>query len=201
MRLQEVFTKAQLKMLHSQVNPHFMFNILNHVYILMRRDIDLASSLLLKFSEMLRYQFYEGEKDGVPLSLEIKFLQDMVEVEKMRRGSELDVVSVWDTEDGNICIPPLLLVTFVENAFKHVSCSISEKGSVKIELRQRGNTIYMKVENSKSRLGIQKSNEGNSKQEMRNIKENLDVLYPDSYSLAIEDTEAMHIVRLAIEIA
>lgn len=196
MKLQEVHLKAQLQILQQQINPHFMFNVLNHIYILMQKDIDLASNLLVKYSDILRYQLYTGKEERVALKQEIQFLQDYIEVEKMRWGNELTVKCRWDIGNSEIEIQPLLLITFVENAFKHVSRSISETGFINIIVEQRGESLYMEVENSKSLHKPKKKNAYGLG--MSNIKERLGILYPKNHSLQIEETDSIYIIRLKI---
>ena len=100
----------QLKLLQDQINPHVMFNILNHIHILMKSNTELASFLLLKFSDILRYQLYHCNQNLVVLDKEIQYLQDLVEVEKLRWGNELDVKAEWLIENKKALIVPLLLV-------------------------------------------------------------------------------------------
>ena len=88
----------QLRTLQHQVTPHFMFNVLNHIHILMQTDVDLASDLLIKYSEILRYQLYNGDKQKVTLEQDIQFLKDFIAVEEIRWGDKLVVTSSWKIE-------------------------------------------------------------------------------------------------------
>ncbi len=118
--LQQAHLENQLKLLQDQINPHVVFNILNHIHILMKTDIQLADFLLMKFSDILRYQLYHCNQPLVPLGKEIEYLQNLVEVEKLRWGNELDVKAQWQIDNKKASIAPLLLVPFIENAFKYV---------------------------------------------------------------------------------
>ncbi|WP_051697603.1 sensor histidine kinase [Prevotella sp. 10(H)] len=195
-QLQEVHLKTQLQVLQQQINPHFMFNVLNHIYILMQKDVNKSSELLVKYSEILRYQLYNGKEELVPLGQEIQFLKDVIAVEKMRWGDELKVREFWDIEDQERKIQPLLLISFVENAFKHVSRSISETGYINILLRQKGNDLRIEVENSKSVRQPKKNK--SSGMGLTNIKERLGILYPHKHKLLIEESEMIYIIRLNI---
>lgn len=197
-KLEKVHLKAQLQILQQQINPHFMFNVLNHIHILMQRDVELASYLLVKYSDILRYQLYNGKNELVPLGQEIQFLKDVVEVEKIRWGNELKVCCEWNVENSEREIQPLLLITFVENAFKHVSRSISEKGYININLEQKGNTIDMKVENSKSKQIVKKKSASGIG--LKNIKERLEILYPAQYRLDIAENEDIYSIQLNISL-
>jgi len=195
-KLEEVHLKAQLQILQQQINPHFMFNVLNHIYILMQKDVDKASGLLVNYSEILRYQLYNGKKEYVTLGEEIQFLKDMIDVEKIRWGNELKVDCIWNIENEKIKIQPLILITFVENAFKHVSRSITETGYINICVEQKENNIFMEVENSKS---VKQSKKNiNSGLGLQNIQERLNILYPKKHELKIEETEQIYMIRLKI---
>jgi len=195
--LQNTNLKYHLQILHSQINPHFMFNVLNHIYILMEKDTDMASVLLLKYSDTLRYQLYAGKEEWVKLDKEIVFLKNYIDVEKFRWEGKLDVECLWHIEDGNKDIPPLLLITFIENAFKHVSRSQSEKGFIYIALKQDENILSLEVRNSKSdgKKKVKSSGIG-----LENVKKRLDILYRRRYSLDIEDIGSVYSTKLMIKI-
>jgi len=195
-KLREVHLKAQLQILQQQINPHFMFNVLNHIHILMQKNTDLASDLLVRYSEIMRYQLYNGKKEFVILDQEIQFLKDFIEVEKIRWGNDLKVDCRWEIENGGIMIQPLLLITFVENAFKHVSRSISEKGYLNIFVRQERNSLHMEVENSKYRQHAKKKDA--SGLGLSNIKERLEILYPAKHELIINESESVYKIYLNI---
>ena len=198
-KLQRIHLETQLQILQAQVNPHYMFNVLNHIHILIRKDVDKASFLLEKYSEILRYQLYNSKKETVPLSQEVSFIKDVISIERLRWGDELNVDSSWDIEDSWKNIQPLILITFIENAFKHVSRSISEKGYVKLVLRQRNNVIYMEVENSKwKQQMVDKKPSTSGGLGIRNTKERLEILYPKSHTLKIEETDRIYRVELTI---
>lgn len=91
-----------------------MFNVLNHINILMQDNVPLASSLLEKYSDILRYQLYNGQKEFISLEQEIEFLQNYIAIENIRWEDKLTVSTEWEIEDGNIGFPPLLLLTFIE---------------------------------------------------------------------------------------
>lgn len=186
----------QLHFLKSQVNPHLTFNVLNHIHILMRKDVELADELLLRFSDVLRYQLYECNNEIVLLETELKYVKDIVEIEKTRWGNELEVSAKWEIEDNMVMISPLMLIPFIENAFKHVSRLPGKKGYVNIEFSQKGKTIHLIVENSKSTNPPRKDN--SSGLGLQNTKKRLDISYPDKYSLDIQETD--HVYRTDLQI-
>jgi LytS/YehU family sensor histidine kinase len=194
--LQKALLESQLQVLHAQINPHFMFNVLNYIHVLMQKDTELASELLLKYSDTLRYQLYSGKQEVVKLEQEVTFLKNFIDVEKFRWEDKLDVVCTWHIENGNKEIPPLILIPFIENAFKHVSRSTDEKGFIYINLEQRKNILSLKVENSKSNKTIKKGKEGGIG--LENIKKRLDIHYGEKYSLTVKDLDTIFFLQLII---
>lgn len=190
MKLQQELAESQMEILKTQINPHFMFNVLNHIHVLMQKDIELASSLLLQYSDILRYQLYQAKEEEVTIGQEVEFLKNYVEVEKLRWKGKLDVITRWEMENHTCTLAPLLMITFIENAFKHVARSDSEKGSVNIELLQRGMVVSLKVENSKSQQAV--TNKKNSGIGLANIRKRLDILYPGQYELDIDETDRIY---------
>ncbi len=197
-KLEKIHLRSQLQILQEQINPHFMFNVLNHIHILMQKDVELASALLVKYSDILRYQLYNGKKESVSLNQEIQFLRDVIEVEKIRWGDALKVHCTWKIKDGEKEIQPLLFITFIENAFKHVSRSLSEKGYINVFAEQKRNSFYLEVENSKSTQQLQKKNASASGLGLKNIKERLEILYPGNHKLHIRETELSYTIQLNI---
>ena len=197
-KLKKVLIEYQLRTLQHQVTPHFMFNVLNHIHVLMQTDVELASDLLIKYSEILRYQLYNGDKQNVTLAQDIQFLKDFIAVEEVRWEGKLTVTCLWKIENKEKEIPSLLFITFIENSFKHVSKSDFEKGYININFKQKENTVYLNIENSKSTLSTKKKNAGGLG--LKNIKQRLDILYFDKYNLSIEETETTYHTKLIIHI-
>lgn len=197
-QLQQVHLEAQIKILQDQINPHLMFNILNHIHILMQSNVQLASVLLVQFSDILRYQLYECNKEYVPLHLEIKYLKDLIAVEETRWGNELEVKSKWNIEDGQLQIVPLLLVPLIENAFKHVSRLPNQKGYVHVLCEQINHQLYFKIENSHTEQYKKLSkNQGLG---LENVKKRLLIQYPEKHELNIIKTDCDFTVTLVLDL-
>lgn len=197
-KLKRTLIEYQLRTLQHQVTPHFMFNVLNHIHILMQTDVRLASDLLIKYSEILRYQLYNGDKQNVTLEQDLQFLKDFIAVEEVRWEGKLTVTCSWRLENPQKEIPSLLFITFIENAFKHVSKSDFEKGYINIDFEQKENTVSLNVENSKSTLSIKKKNAGGLG--LKNIKQRLEILYFGKYNLSVEETDTTYQTKLIINI-
>lgn len=193
---QKTVLEYQLRTLQHQVTPHFMFNVLNHIHTLMQTDVELASSLLIKYSEILRYQLYNGDKEKVTLEQDIQFLKDFIAVEEVRWDDKLTVNCSWTIENGTQEIPALLFITFIENAFKYVSKSGLEKGYINIDFKQYGNVLELNVENSKS--SIQSKSNNSNGLGLRNIQERLSILFHDRHTLSIEETDSVYHVKVVI---
>ncbi|GAA0536047.1 hypothetical protein GCM10009415_17240 [Chitinophaga japonensis] len=198
MKLHEALVKSQLQILQQQISPHFMFNVLNHINILMQEDVNLASSLLIRYSKILRYQLDGSKNSKVSIAEEVQFLKDFIEIEKVRWGNELAINCSWKIEDNHKAFPPLLLITFIENAFKHVARGISEMVYVNITFEQIADSICLEVENSKS--GIQQEKDPVSGIGLKNVKKRLEILYGEHYDLTIRDAETTYYTKLVIKL-
>lgn len=193
--LQQSNLESQLKILHAQVNPHFMFNVLNYLHVLMQKDTELASTLLLKYSDTLRYQLYSGKNESAKLGQEVQFLKDFIDVEKFRWEDKLDVHCTWQIENANMDIPPLLFIPFIENAFKHVSRSETNKGYIRINFVQKGHFITLEVENSRSATAVKKKSDGIG---LQNVKARLNIHFGRRYNLSIKETDERYLSVLKI---
>lgn len=196
-RLQRTNLETQLQMLQSQINPHFMFNVLNHIHVLMQTNVELASELLLQYSDMLRFQLYKGKSDKVCLGEEILFLKNFIEIEKLRWRDKVQVHCNWVVVDKNMETPPLLMFPFIENAFKYASRTIGIQGFVKIELLQENTGFSLEVHNSKSSTGFQKKAES-SGLGLNNTQKRLKLLFGENYHLTIKEEENTYYLKLDV---
>jgi len=200
LRLQKNLIESQLQILQAQINPHFMFNVLNHINILIRKEPELASTVLVQYTNILRYQLYSGKEEFITIKQEVEFLKNFIEVEKIRWKNSLAVKCTWDIEDEQTKLSPLLLITFIENAFKHVSRSKTELGFIHIDLKQKGKEVILFVTNSKyARSSINQQNNA-SGIGLENIKKRLEILYPDRFELNIIETETVYTTSLYISL-
>jgi two-component system LytT family sensor kinase len=146
--LEKEKTENELHFLKSQMNPHFLFNALNSIYVLIRKDPDVASHTLLKFADMLRYQLYECNADRIPIEKEIVYLDNYIGLERLRKGSTVCIEYHVGEEVGDFSIAPLLIIPFVENAFKYVSSYSDMQNHVGVDLRRRNDLLELSVENT-----------------------------------------------------
>ena len=201
-KLQQTYQYTQVVMLQNQLNPHFMFNVLNHIHILIRKDPNLATELLEKYSEILRYQLYKSQKESVPLKDEIQFLNDYVKIEEVRWRGSIDITIHCDIEDDWKNVPPLLCAVFIENAFKYVAKPINSKGFVNIALTQKGTDLTFIIENTKDEKLNQfvlKSTDS-SGIGIANIKDRLKLKFPDRHNYQIIDDGNTYKVILTLKL-
>lgn len=199
--LQQAHLENQLKLLQDQINPHVVFNILNHIHILMKTDTQLADYLLLKFSDILRYQLYHCSQNVVPLAQDIEHLQNLVEVEKLRWGNELEVHADWNIGNKRSCIAPLLLAPFIENAFKYVCRLPGHKGYVKISCIEKDHFLLFNVENCYSELATYKKKEGSGGIGLQNVQKRLKLQYPGAHELTIMAADNVYKVTLTLQLS
>lgn len=188
--------ETELTFLKNQINPHFLFNSLNSIYFLISKSPQKASEMLLKFSDMLSHQLYEGNKDFIPLNEEIKYLENYIELEKVRKGDALDFSwkVVGDTSKHKI--GPMIFLTFLENAFKHGYKSDSQQvitGSVTASSNGIVFDLQNEFKNDDDNNGTTKKGVG-----LENTIRRLELLYPGRHSLDISQDDGLFKVKLII---
>lgn len=191
--------ETELNFLKSQINPHFLFNSLNSVYFLINKENAEARGALHKFSEMLRYQLYEMSGDKIPVEKEITYLQDYVALQQLRKDENYSVQFNCNPDVKGFLIEPLLLIPFVENAFKYISHNSDSSNFVKIVMSRTNGTLLFAIENSKEPgLGQTKKNGGIG---LANVKRRLELLYPGRHELEIEETDKTFSVHLNLGVS
>ena len=189
--------EAELNFLKSQINPHFLFNSLNSVYFLIDKNNTEARESLHKFSDMLRYQLYEMKGNKIPVEREINYLKDYVDLQKLRKDDAFSVSFNCSPSVAGFSIEPLLLVPFVENAFKHVSSYAEKENFIRFNLDRQNGQMIFSAENSKDK---ERTNDTYSGIGLNNVKRRLELLYPDRHELTIKDEEKVYTVNLKIKI-
>lgn len=190
--------EAELNFLKSQINPHFLFNSLNSVYFLIDKNNPDARKALHKFSDMLRYQLYEANGEKIPIEKEINYIQDYVHLQQLRKDENYKVQFNCSPNVKNFSIEPLLLIPFVENAFKHISHKTDGSNFVKLDLTRSNGYFEFAVENSQEK-GIY-TTEQHGGIGMNNVKRRLELLYPDGHKLDVEDEPDRFKVNLKLKI-
>ena len=200
-RAGEAHSKSELHLLQSQISPHFLFNTLNNMYGLSITQHEKLPPLLLKLSELLRYSVYDATEMYVPLKDELAYINNYIEFEKIRIGDRLMLTTAF--EEGiaaTIKIAPMLLIVFIENAFKHAKNSADDKIFIEISLRTWGNLILFSVKNSQRRQKeIVTVADRNSGFGLASVNKRLELLYHGAYELATENDETFYSVMLQLK--
>ncbi len=187
--LREQKKTSELEALKNQLNPHFLFNTLNNLYVLTLEKSDEAPEVINKLSEILDYILFRCKTEFVPLANEIKLLDNYIALEKLRYGKRLNI-SFEHSGVTEVNIAPLLLLTIVENAFKHGVSQEIKESSVIIKLKATDENINFHVENTKPVLIPKETNHQNRESlGLINIKTQLSILYPKTHTLVINDAE------------
>jgi two-component system LytT family sensor kinase len=168
--------EAELNFLKSQINPHFLFNTLNNIYSLARKKSDETAEVVVKLSKLLRFVLYESQHSPITVAREIQFLNDYIELEKIRYDARLELRFVHSVEEPERPIMPLMLVPLVENAFKHGASETTDKAFIHIELRQKENGLTFVVENTFEQNSTSEIREGIG---LKNMRRRLELLYPN----------------------
>jgi LytS/YehU family sensor histidine kinase len=193
MELQKEKTEAELKYLKGQINPHFLFNTLNNIYSLAMKGSGQASESILRLSKMMRFVLYEAGNSQIMLKDELALIQDYIKLEQLRYTNRLEVKYSENVDDPVQQVAPLLLIHFVENAFKHGVSETRAESFVHVNIRLAKKDLHVRVVNSKGdaskRNGVSIG--------MENIRKQLNILYPQ-HRLEIRDDEQTYSINLSI---
>jgi len=188
--------ETELKLLKAQINPHFLFNTLNNIYSLVYLQSDQAAPMLLKLSGILRYMLYEADTTRVPITREIEYLKDAVDLHLLNPADhdkvKIDIVN----EAPDLMIEPLLFINFLENSFKHGSLAMPD-GYIHLCLTVKSDLVDFSLENSRI---PGESNEMNKGIGLNNIRQRLQLLYPGRHVLDLQTTEHSFNIRMILKI-
>lgn len=199
--LQKEKANTELKFLKAQTNPHFLFNTLNNLYALTLERSIKAPDVVLKLSGMLDYMLYQCKDPEVPVKKEIALIQDYLDLESLRYGDKLALDFTYHLHDPNVMIAPLILISFVENAFKHGASITPKDSTIQIELTTNEEKLCFKVFNTRpSGQQNQIENESNSGIGFSNAQRQLELNYKDNYELESTKTEEHFQVLLTIKL-
>lgn len=199
-RLEKDQLQTELKFLKSQLNPHFLFNALNSIYFLIKKDPEAAADSLAKFSEMLRYQLYDCNDNRIALQQEVNFLKNFIQLSQLRKN-RLQVKVDFDSSINGEQIAPLLLIPFVENAFKHVSAFKDQENWIEIKLQLQNQQLQLQVENSIENVlttVTQQDSQGGIG--LANVKRRLALTYPNAHHLNTQKDKHKFKVDLSIDL-
>lgn len=193
---------AENRFLKSQINPHFLFNTLNNIYSKALHNVSEAGGLIDKLKNLLHYMLYECERDFVPLKGELAFIQSYIALEEIRNKSgRLKVQALIEGEVKEQLIAPLLIVNFIENAFKHGVKAHTEEAVIMLKLQVTGTRLHMELSNTvppETDKGLAVQSEGGIGVE--NVRKRLALLYPGAHKLSITNDHALYTVSLTLNL-
>ena len=189
--------QAEMDYLRYQINPHFFMNTLNNIHALIDIDTEYAKSAVIELSKMMRYVLYESGSETISLKKDIQFIENYIELMRIRYDSSIDICLDYPaTIPNKVAIPPLLLIVFVENAFKH-GVSYNHASFIHIRIGYRDDAVTAVISNSRH----EKSRPGTTGIGLENVKKRLALIYQDNYTLSINDSDpAVYTVKLIIPI-
>ncbi len=190
--------KTELSLLRSQVSPHFMFNVLNNMVALARKQSDLLEPSLIKLSSLMRYMLYDSDGEKVSLEKEIEYLQSYIDLQKQRFGKNVQVNTSFQDIDNSIEIEPMLLIPFVENAFKHGTGMI-QHAQIDIELQAKNGALDFTVRNRYS-AQTEEVKDNTSGIGLTNVRRRLNLLYGQRHRLQIDTKDDWFLIHLHLNL-
>jgi two-component system, LytTR family, sensor kinase len=200
-RIQIENLKSEIKYLTEQINPHFLFNALNNIYVQIDRSNRSARETVAIFSELLRYQLYECSTEHVSLLQEFKYLQDYIALQKMRKSDRLQVSFSFPELQRDLRIPPLLFVGFIENAFKFVSNYKEKENFIYVHFAIINQELIFQTTNSfepSGNINIANNHHGLG---LKNIKRRLELQFPKKHELLIQNTNGVFSIQLKVKLS
>jgi phosphate/phosphite/phosphonate ABC transporter binding protein len=193
-----ILRESELNFLKSQLNPHFLFNTLNNVYALCQVNSSNALNMVGKLSEMMRYMMYDCTSDRVPLVNEIEYLNNYIELNRLKTDKDLNVQMAMEGNPKNLKIVPLLLINFLENSFKHGDVHFDKQGYICIHVSIKNHQMTFLITNSfRHRMQTSLSKQGIG---LENVKQRLSLLYPSKHSLKIHQNHTIFEVELKLQL-
>ena len=188
--------EAELRFLKAQVNPHFLFNVLNNIYSLSFTQSPLAPEMILKLSGMMSYMLYDCKTDQVKLSDEVQYLENFIALHQLKKEGDMNVVFETQGDLSRISITPMLFIPFFENAFKHGNLEDLQNGWLKSTLSVENGLLSFCIQNSFSKSSPVYAQGGVG---LENTKQRLALLYPDQHQFSISTDDHIFNVALALE--
>ena len=196
MELEKQNLEQQLEYLRYQINPHFFMNTLNNIHALVDIDPEKAQETIVELSKMMRFVLYEGDKRGVPLTKELEFIRTYIKLMKLRYTDKIRIDVNLPSEVPDKTIPPLLLISFIENAFKH-GVSYQHESFIEMKIAVEDNRLHFICCNSKAEI----PNEEKGGVGLANVRKRLNLLYGQGYTLHIQDAPDVYHVELNIPLS
>lgn len=186
--------KSELALLRSQISPHFMFNVLNSLTALARKKSDGLEPIIIKLSQLMRYTIYHSAVHKVDLETELEYLQNYIDLQRLRFGDHISITFVRNVDQPTFQIEPMLLISFVENAFKHGSGLVNQP-SIDLAIECKDGILKFNVRN---KFVVDTEKDATHGVGLKNVKRRLELLYENQYDLNIVDEAPWFIVNLTL---
>jgi len=186
---------TEIRLLKAQINPHFIFNSLNNIYSLTYSKSDEAPGAVLKLSEMLRYVYYDCNRDEVTLGAEIEYIRNYIAFQKMKSSHVQDIDLMTENINESFRIAPMLFIPFVENAFKYSKIEDEKGASVRMKLTTEGDQLCFHVRNTHPENG----QKAGSRMGIENVRNRLNLTYPGAHQLDFKDEGGVFEVHMKIK--
>jgi sensor histidine kinase YesM len=192
-------TVVELKALKAQINPHFFFNTLNSIYSMALDKDDRLPGTVLQLSDLMRYFLYVSRDNFIPLEKDLTVVKEYIALQKLRSNAQLDIETKISGEISDQQIAPLLLITFLENAFKHGAKGSSGNTFIKLDIKVEKNKLNFTLENNKGIIDEVNTGDHNGLG-LENVKRQLELLYPGKHLLNIKDEQDRFVVALQLSL-
>ncbi|MBX2898116.1 MAG: sensor histidine kinase [Cyclobacteriaceae bacterium] len=189
---------AELNFLKAQINPHFLFNTLNNLYYLAYTKSENTTEVIAKLSQMMRYMIYDSNHREVPLAKEIEYMENYISLERLRLNNQIPIKFEVSGNFDAVRIAPLVLITFLENAFKHGVSGNNAHAWVTVSIQLEGKKCIYSVANSKPDTASVHEKSGIG---LQNVKRRLDLTYPGQYELITEDKKDVYFVQVTLTLS
>lgn len=200
-QLEKEKVSAELNFFKAQIHPHFLFNTLNNLYTLTLKKSDQASDTVLKLSEMLDYMLYQCNDERVSIEKEIKLIRNYIDLEQLRYGDRLQLEFDHDIDNPNTRIAPLLLISLIENAFKHGASGAISDPIIKIGITVKEEQLQFSIYNSKAKQEQNDDTDFKKGIGMSNTKRQLELVYPGKHDLEINEEDLSYHVKLHVDLS
>ncbi len=198
-RLELKLKEVQLELLKEQIHPHFIFNMMNNLYALVKNDVALSREVIVRLSDLLDYMLYECNTEFVELSKEINFINNYIELEKIRHDESFNVKTNFPNAIPNFKIAPLILFPFVENAFKH-GLKQTKNDFIEMQLEPTSELVIFKIKNNiQNNASLSTAAKQNKGLGLKNVQERLELIYNNKYDLRISKQQNIFDVNLKIK--
>ncbi len=198
-QLEKEHAESEVKFLKSQLNPHVLFNNLNNIYSFALHRSERTPEMILKLADIMRYMLYESNQELVELDQELEYVKSYIELQKIQLEGRAEIIFEVEGETTDLRIAPMMLISFIENCFKHSSESKTDGLRIIIRIEVHNHTLNLYTENSfekkESKDALDIGGIG-----LNNVKRRLDLIYPDRHDLIIKELSQLYIVNLSLEL-